>query len=114
MLKITAFAIGLVSIVSMATTAEAAPREIYSPSNGRPEVLVREGGRYHGRQGGERYYRGERRRGGNNGYHTEREGGHRGQYRRSSRNHSRVVYNSRRSDANGRYSRRHGIVRYVR
>jgi hypothetical protein len=121
MLKITAFAIGLVSIVSIATTAEAAPREIYSPSNGRPEILVRESGRYHGRHGGERYHRGEQRRGeyhrgghhGHHGHHAEREGGHRGQYR-FSRNRSRVVYNSRRSDAHGHHGRRHGIVRHAR
>jgi hypothetical protein len=102
MLKITSIAIGLLTIVSMATSAQAAPREIYSPSNGHPEVIVRDGSGHHGRHGG------ENRRG---GHHAEREGGHHRQYR-STRNRSRVVYNSRRSESRGHHGRRHGVVRH--
>jgi hypothetical protein len=105
MLKITSIAIGLLTIVSMATSAEAAPREIYSPSNGRPEVIVRQGSGDH-RYSRHRRYGGER-------HHVGREGRHHRQYR-SSRNRSRVVYNSRRSESNRHHGRRHGVVRYYR
>jgi hypothetical protein len=112
MLKITSIAIGLLTAISMASGAQAMPREIYSPSvqpSNHAEVYTNHGSNSerHGRQ--EVNYRrngvSERSEGRNRRYHSQR-------------NNSRVVYSSHRSESHrnhGRHhSRNHGSVRYYR
>ena len=105
MLKITSIAIGLLTTISMASGAQAMPREIYSPSvqpSNHAEIYSNHRGNY-GRQEVNHRRHGEsgRTEGRNRRYHSQR-------------NNSRVVYSSHHSESRRHHSRNHGSVRYYR
>jgi hypothetical protein len=108
MLKITSIAIGLLTAISMASGAQAMPREIYSPSvqpSNHAEVYANHRGNseHHGRQevSHRRHGVSERTEGRNRRYHSQR-------------NNSRVVYSSHRSESRGHHGRHRMNSRYYR
>ncbi len=108
MLKITAIAIGLLTTISMASGAQAMPREIYSPSvqpSNHAEVYANHRGNsgQHGRQevSHRRYGMSERSEGRHRRYHSQR-------------NNSHVVYSSHRSESRGHHGRHRQNSRYYR